>query len=115
VLLVKIEAITFFKGVFLGGFFSLVAFGCLIGLIIQLDQESSELVNVILCAIGLGASSLAALWGAGFWKRWWLVGLFAFAPVILIVDFTLNPFFPVGTIIVAVLCSFNQGNKSART
>jgi hypothetical protein len=112
---VKSEAVKFFKGVFLGGFFSLVAFGFLIGLIVQLDQESIELAYVVLCAIGLGASGVAALWGAGFWGRWWLVGFFAFAPAILIVDFTLNPFYPSGTIIIAVLCSLKKGYKSART
>uniref|UniRef100_UPI002FDF84A7 hypothetical protein n=1 Tax=Alteromonas sp. S167 TaxID=3117402 RepID=UPI002FDF84A7 len=111
----KSEAVTFFKGVFLGGFFSLVAFGFLLGLIVQLDQKSTDLASVVLCSIGLVVFSLATLWGAGFWGRWWLVGFFAFAPVILIVDFTLNPFFPAGTIIIAVLCSSKKGRKSERT
>ena len=111
----KSEAATFFKGVFLGGFFSLVAFGFLIGLIVQLEQESTELANVVFCSIGLGASGLATLWGAGFWGRWWLVGFFAFAPVILIVDFTINPLYPAGTIIIAVLCSLKKGHKNVRT
>ena len=111
----KIEAVTFLKRVFLGGFFSLVAFGFLMELMVLLGQENINLASLAPCLIGLVASGLATLWGAGFWGRWWLVGFFVFAPVIIVTDFTLNPFFPTGTIMIAVLCNQFKGCKSERS
>lgn len=111
----KEEALKFLKGVFIGGFFSLVSLCFLVALIIQLAPENRSVFWLVVFSFGLACSSLGALWGAGFWGRWGLVLFFAFAPIVLITDFSLNPFFPSGTIFIAVVCCWPRGQKHVHT
>jgi hypothetical protein len=92
------------KAVLIGGLFAVLTLAALVTFLIAVsaDEGPNSLIATFsaLATIGL---SLATLWATGFWGRWGLAIFFALAPVILILDFTINPFFPVGTILAAGL------------
>jgi hypothetical protein len=60
-------------------------------------------------------SVLLTLWGEGFWGRWGLILFFALLPIVLITDLTINPFFPLGTIIVAAICYWPKKQSKVNT
>jgi|GEM_PF-6383009 len=100
----SVEAIKFIKGVLIGGLFSLISLGLLIGLFVEAMNEELNVLMLLSLSIAFVVSVLLTLWGAGFWGRWGLILFFAFLPVVLIADATINPFFPLGAIIVAAVC-----------
>jgi hypothetical protein len=66
-------------------------------------------------AVAFVISTLLTLWGAGFWGRWGLVIFFAFLPIVMIADVTINPFFPLGTILVATVCYWPKKQSKVNT
>ena len=94
----------FLKGVFVGGFSAVVALFALMMSIALSSQPEIEYFNLTAALIVLVASSALAVWATGFWGRWGMILFFILAPVILVVDFSMNPLFPAGTIIFAMIC-----------
>jgi len=98
------DVMKFFKGVFIGGTISLISLGFLVGIFIEATKENIETLSLTSYFVGFIVSTLLTLWGAGFWGRWGLFLFFALLPIVLITDFTINPFFPLGVILVATGC-----------
>jgi len=92
----------FLKALLIGGpmavgmFFSLVAFVGMYG-----NNELYEVRHLAITLISFLIFLLATFWATGFWGRWGMLVFFMFAPLILVVDFTVNPLAPVGSIIVS--------------
>ncbi len=103
--------VKFLRGVFVGGFFALVSLGFFIALVLQLQSDQRSNFFLVTIIVGIGCSSLAALWGAGLWGHWLLLLFFALLPIVLIVDFSLNPLFPAGSILMASVLCWPQRKK----
>lgn len=91
------------RGVILGGLFAVLNLIALVTLVISVSPDSPSYPRAALSGLAVVGLSLATIWATGFWGRWGLAVFFSLAPVILILDFTINPLFPVGTILAAGL------------
>jgi len=92
------------KAVVIGGFFAILCLVALVTLFIAVSgDEGPNYFLAILCAIAVVVFSLATIWFTGFWGRSGMAVFFALAPMILVLDFTINPYFPAGTILAAGL------------
>ena len=94
----------FLKRVVLGGLFAILNLGAFLALVVSVAADGPP--NYLLLGLSLLALigfSLATVWAAGLWGRWGLAIFFALAPAILVLDYTTNPYFPVGSIMTAVL------------
>lgn len=88
-----------------GGLLSVVALFALMLLYAQISSVERPVVSILITAAVFVASSLGVLWATGFWGRWGMAIFFAILPVLLVIDFSLNPFFPFGVVLVAAICS----------
>lgn len=92
------------KGVFVGGLsavVSLIATMALVGIAGQEQVEYSALATasgVLIISVPL------TVWGAGFWGRWGMVLFFLVAPIVIVLDWSMNPLFPSGVILLAAVC-----------
>ncbi len=59
------------------------------------------------------ASVLGLMWVTGFWGRWGILALFLIAPVIVVIDFEVNPVFPAGSIAFTIACLALFPDKSS--
>lgn len=92
------------KGVVIGGFFAILCLVALVTLFVAVsDDEGPNYLLAFLSATGVVVFSLATIRFTGFWDKWGMAAFFALAPVILVLDFTINPYFPAGTILAAGL------------
>ena len=92
------------KGVFVGGLFAVVSLFALVYFFALMSQPKVEYLKLFCTLAVLFIASTLAVWGAGFWGRWGMILFFIIAPVILILDFSLNPLFPLGIIVFAAAC-----------
>jgi hypothetical protein len=98
----KSNAIRLAKGVLLGGMFAILTLAALVTFFVLLfAEDTSNYLFVAVSGIAVIGLSLATLWATGFWGRWGLAVFFALAPVVIILDSTINPFFPAGTVLAA--------------
>lgn len=92
------------KGIFVGGLFAVVSMFALIYFLALMSQPKVEYLKLFCAFAVLLIASLLAVWGAGFWGRWGMILFFIIAPVVLVVDYSLNPLFPLGTVVFAAAC-----------
>ena len=95
------NVLKFLKGALLGGLFAVIGLFALLATFAVLSKEPLAYAELTLAITTLVLSALATAWAAGFWGNWGMVLFFLAAPVVLIVDFAINPFFPAGVLIVA--------------
>lgn len=93
----------FARAVLLAGPLLVLSLGALAFGIFALLSPNQVPAWQILLAWALVPFGLAGvLWLAGFWGRWSLALFFLLAPLLIVVDYAINPFFPVGVILAAV-------------
>ncbi|WP_020413266.1 hypothetical protein [Microbulbifer variabilis] len=93
----------FLKGVLIGGPLAIVTLGALIAVIVTIASPPINLLNLAMSIVTLVAAGMATTWATGFWGRWGMVLFFILAPVLVTLDFSINPLFPTGVIVVASL------------
>lgn len=89
---------------FIGGTFVVITLFAYIFIFISLNKDPIDMATLLISSVVLVASSLMTVWTTGFWGRWGMILFFITAPVVLITDSSINPLFPIGTIIFASLC-----------
>ena len=101
----------------MGGMFAILTLAALVTFFVSVSaEESLNYVLVALSGIAVFGLALATLWATGFWGRWGLAIFFALAPVIIVLDSAINPFFPAGALAAASLSYglFRGSSKSER-
>ena len=74
------------------------------GIAIYTEIVVSDNTNLLWLGLSIATyilSLLGTLWATGFWGNWGLLVFFGLAPVIILLDQTLNPLFPSGTLVAA--------------
>ncbi len=94
----------FLLAFFVGGIFAVVTLFALIFIFTSATSTPIDLTSLLVSSIVLVASSLITVLATGFWGRWGMILFFLTAPVVLIIDSSVNPLFPSGTILFASLC-----------
>lgn len=91
------------KSLVLGGPFAIGLTFSLVMLLVSAVELSTFGMRVLLGSmVGYGLSLAGLLWATGFWGRLPMALMFGVAPLLLVVDFVANPFFPSGAVFVAV-------------
>ncbi|MBT0588189.1 hypothetical protein [Alteromonas oceanisediminis] len=107
----KEEILRLLKGVFIGGLSAVGALFAGIYSFALLGQESVQYLNLIISLVAFIFFCFLSLSATGFWGRWGMVLFFTVSPVILIIDYEINPFFPIGVILFALLCYALRSNQ----
>ena len=95
----------FLKALFIGG--PLIVAG-LVSLVVfvGLALNDAPLWKLFLCFI-FGVSFLyTALWVTGFWGKWGMILFFTLAPLVVLMDFAVNPVAPLGSIVFGIVCLY---------
>ena len=90
------EAIRLAKGILVGGLFAVITLFALIYVVVSFNQEPIDLMGLAISIQVLLASTLVTVWATGFWGRWAMTLFFVSAPIVVTVDFAINPLFPPG-------------------
>lgn len=106
----------FWLALLLGGPFAVGILMSLIGIFVSIQHPETyqwkdtaiSIVAYIVCLFG-------TLWATGFWGRWYILAFFACSPFILLGDLLVNPFAPVGTVLLGILFLWLGNRKSERT
>ncbi|WNC66858.1 hypothetical protein RI845_09930 [Thalassotalea nanhaiensis] len=105
----------FLLAFFVGGIFAVITLFALIFAFTSAASTPIDLTSTIVSSLVLVASSLITVWATGFWGRWGMILFFVTAPVVLIIDSSINPLFPSGTILFASLCyGFKRRNNKTQ-
>lgn len=92
------------RGVFLGGLFAVLGLVALVSLLISVAKDNGpDYLFAGLSGLAAICLSLATLWATGLWGSWGLAIFFALAPVVILIDFSINPYFPLGAVLAASL------------
>ena len=83
-------------------------------LLVSVFDVSTFGAAVLLGALaGYSASLAGLLWATGFWGRLPIAFLFGVGPLLVIVDYVANPFFPSGVLLIAVAALGIGGRRDA--
>jgi hypothetical protein len=92
------------RGVLGGGLSAVVTLFALMVTFAVATNEPVKYPELALTVATLIAGSLVTIWATGFWGRWGMALFFISVPVAIIIDYTINPLFPLGVIVFASLC-----------
>lgn len=95
------ETKRFLKAVFVGGPLAIVTLGAFVAVIAIAGSSPIDYLYLIMNVVVLAMASIATVWATGFWGRWGMIVFFTLAPVLIVIDFSINPLFPSGVIAVA--------------
>ncbi|WP_371195580.1 hypothetical protein [Glaciecola sp. SC05] len=107
----KEDILRLLKGVFIGGLSAVGALFAGIHSFVLLGQDNVQYLNLIISLVAFLFFCLLSLWATGFWGRWGMVLFFVISPVVLIIDYEINPFFPIGVILFASVCYALRSNQ----
>jgi len=100
----KNDKIRFLFAVTVGGVFAVSTLLASVSAASVFMQEKVVYADAVLSCVLVIIFALLTVWATGFWGKWGMVLFFLFAPLSIVLDATLNPFFPLGVIVFASLC-----------
>ena len=68
------------------------------------DHPERRLLELIAAVAVFVSSLMGLLWATGWWGRWLMVVFLVAAPLVVVLDFAINPLFPVGAVLFGAVC-----------
>ena len=86
----------------MGGIVSVAALASLVSLLVYTTAtDAPDWTAAIASIMSFGLCVLGTVWATGFWGRRGMAVFFAAAALLLVIEFSANPLFPIGTIFIA--------------